>query len=100
MAEMHSGEILQVLSNLIANALDALPHSGALHLRLRQTQGRVHIVIADNGHGIPAESCAGIFDAVLHDEEQHGTGLGLSISKKIIEHHGGQDRDAKQYPNR
>jgi signal transduction histidine kinase len=89
-AEMRPGEILQVLSNLIVNALDALPDHGTLHLRLRQEQGQVQIVIADNGHGIPAENCDGIFEPYFTTKEQHGTGLGLSISKKIIEHHGGK----------
>jgi signal transduction histidine kinase len=89
MAEMHSGEILQVLSNLIVNALDARPHQGTLHLRLCQKQGQLHIVIADNGHGIPAENCKGIFEPYFTTKEEHGTGLGLSLSKKIIERHGG-----------
>jgi signal transduction histidine kinase len=87
--EMHSGEILQVLSNLIVNALDALPDRGTLHLLLRQREGQFHIVIADNGHGIPAEHRDGIFTPYFTTKEEHGTGLGLSISKKIVEHHGG-----------
>jgi len=50
-AEFSPGEMLQVLSNLIVNALDALPPEGTLHLRVRKSQGEVHLVIADNGRG-------------------------------------------------
>src|SRR5271163_1828032 len=52
-AEVHTGEILQVVSNVIVNALDALPPGGTLRLRLRKRRGEVRFVIADNGHGIP-----------------------------------------------
>lgn len=89
-AEVHSGEILQLLSNLIVNALDAMPNEGTLHLRLRESKGEVHIVIADNGHGIPEEHRARVFEPFFTSKGERGTGLGLSITKKIIDHHGGR----------
>jgi signal transduction histidine kinase len=47
-------------------------------------------VIADNGHGIPAEKCAAIFEPYFSTKDQRGTDLGLSISKKIVERHEGK----------
>ena len=82
MAEVHRGEVLQVISNLIVNALDALPASGTLHLRLRKSEGKVHFLIADNGHGIPAENIGSIFQAFFTTKEERGTGLGLSLVRR------------------
>ncbi len=88
----HSGEILQVLSNLIANALDALPDQGVLHLRVRRRGTEVHVVVADNGHGIPAPIFSRIFDPFFTTKKDRGTGLGLAISKTIVEKHQGRIR--------
>jgi signal transduction histidine kinase len=92
MAEVHRGELLQVISNLIVNALDALPTEGTLHVRLRKSEDKVHFLIADNGHGIPAENIESIFQAFFTTKEEKGTGLGLALSKKIVERHGGKIR--------
>jgi signal transduction histidine kinase len=90
--EVRAGEILQVLSNLIANALDALPEAGTLRLRVRKTSGSVHILVADNGQGIPVEYTESIFEPFFTTKQGRGTGLGLHISKKIIEGHQGRIR--------
>jgi signal transduction histidine kinase len=89
-AEVHTGEILQVISNVIVNALDALSANGTLCLRLRKRQGELQFVIADNGHGIPAENAEGIFQPFFTTKPETGTGLGLALSKKIIERHRGR----------
>lgn len=89
-AEMHSGQILQVVSNLIVNALDALPEEGTLTVRLRKRNGGVHILIADNGHGISRDDSSAIFEPFFSTKGERGTGLGLSLSKKIIERHKGK----------
>ena len=52
-AEVYAGEMLQVISNLVVNALDALPASGTLCVRIRRQHDKVRFLIADNGHGIP-----------------------------------------------
>jgi signal transduction histidine kinase len=88
-AEVHTGEILQVISNLIVNAVDALPNGGILSLRVRKVQGKIRFSIADNGHGIPAEYSREIFQPFFTTKRESGTGLGLAISKKIIERHNG-----------
>ena len=89
-AEIRMGEILQVISNLIVNALDALPAAGTLVVRLRKRTSGAHILIADNGHGIPAEHLKAIFEPFFTTKGEQGTGLGLALSRKIIEGNGGK----------
>jgi len=90
MASIRTGEILQVVSNLIVNALDALPADGALSVRLRKRQDRVYILVADNGQGIATEHAKDVFEPFFTTKEEHGTGLGLALSKEIVERHGGR----------
>ena len=91
-AHIRMGEILQVVSNLVANALDALPVEGTLAVRLRKRHDAIHILIADRGHGIPEEHSKAIFEPFFTTKQDRGTGLGLALSKKIIERHGGRIR--------
>lgn len=91
-AEVHTGEMLQVMSNMIVNALDALPTNGTLCLRMRKRRNEIRFVIADNGHGIPAEHVSEIFQPFFTTKQEKGTGLGLALSKKIIERHQGRIR--------
>jgi signal transduction histidine kinase len=91
-AEVHTGELLQVVSNLIVNALDALPAGGVLRLRLRKRQDKVEFVIADNGHGIPPAQSGAVFQPFFTTKAERGTGLGLALSKRIIERHQGRIR--------
>lgn len=86
----HPGEILQVLSNLIANALDALPKNGALSIRIRKYKEEAHVTVIDNGHGIPEPLLAKVFEPFFTTKQERGTGLGLAISKSIIERHHGR----------
>ena len=89
-AKVYTGEMLQVISNLIVNALDALPEDGTLCLRLRMREGEVQFVIADNGHGIPRENQEKVFQPFFTTKEDYGTGLGLALSRKIVERHRGR----------
>jgi signal transduction histidine kinase len=91
-AEVYAGEILQVISNLMINALDATPENGTVCLRLRKGTGKVRIVVADNGHGIPREIIPQVFTPFFTTKDGRGTGLGLSLSKKIVDHHRGTIR--------
>jgi signal transduction histidine kinase len=90
------GEIRQVLSNLIGNAIDALhPGGGRLFIRSRQAMdwksGRrgVALTVADTGSGMDRQTMSNIFDAFFTTKEIGGTGLGLWISKDIVERHHG-----------
>ncbi len=91
-AEVHTGQILQVISNIVVNALEALPLEGTLSLRLRERNGHIDLVIADNGHGIPKEHLSSIFEPFFSTKGEHGTGLGLALTKKIVDIHRGTIR--------
>jgi signal transduction histidine kinase len=91
-ASVHSGQILQAVSNLVVNSLDALEEGGSLTLRLRETEGGVCLFIADNGHGIMAEHMERIFEPYFSTKDDAGNGIGLSLTKRIIEDHRGTIR--------
>jgi signal transduction histidine kinase len=89
MAKVVAGEILQVVSNLILNALDALPeHGSILFVRLRSCSRCVHLTISDNGSGIEPEIYKKLFQG-NRTTKAHGTGFGLWLCKSIVEKHGG-----------
>ena len=88
--ETHPGEMLQVLSNLIGNAVDALDDNGTLSISVRKSALAVHVTITDNGHGIPNDLLEQVFDPFFTTKGDQGTGLGLAISKSIIEGHQGK----------
>jgi len=90
--EAHAGDLLQVISNLIANAVEALPENGTLRVKARRSNDQVYITVADNGTGISAEIAAKIFDPFFTTKRERGTGLGLAISKAIVERHRGRIR--------
>lgn len=92
LAEVHAGEILQVLSNLIVNALEALPSDGTLSLRLSKRSGKARLLVADNGPGIPKEHHQRIFESHYSTKGDLGTGLGLALTRRIVERHGGNTR--------
>ena len=91
-AEVHAGEMLQVLSNLVANAIDALPENGILYISVKRSGDEAHVTVADNGSGIPALILPRIFDPFFTTKKEHGTGLGLAISKAIVEKYHGRIR--------
>ena len=88
----YRGEMLQALSNLLVNALEATEEEGTLYLRLRKTNNEIQLVVADTGHGIPQEDVDAIFDPFFTTKGDQGNGLGLAVTKKIIDHHAGRIR--------
>jgi signal transduction histidine kinase len=82
------GEIFQVLTNLLLNAIEALPHSGNLHVRVAMRHPNAVITIADNGKGIPDGLRKTLFDSFKSDKSE-GNGLGLWIVREIVQRHGG-----------
>jgi signal transduction histidine kinase len=83
------GELLQVLVNLLLNALDAIPHSGDLHLRVAVHHDEAIITIADNGTGIPEAFRPSLFQSFKSSKEA-GNGLGLWVVKQIVDGHQGK----------
>jgi PAS domain S-box-containing protein len=87
------GELKQVISNLVSNAVDAVSANGKIYVRLQgaenQNGGRIQLVIEDDGPGIAPEHRARIFEPFFTTKKEIGTGLGLWVTKEIIERHGG-----------
>ena len=82
-------EILQVVSNLLLNAMDSVPReNGRLSIRVRMRSRSVHITISDNGSGVPTHVAEHLFEPYI-TTKTHGTGLGLWLSKRIITKHNG-----------
>ncbi len=82
-------QILQVLLNLVRNALDAMPGGGALRIRAARAPGGVAFTVSDTGGGVPREDLARVFEPYFTTKES-GTGLGLAIAHRIAEEHGGR----------
>ena len=88
----------RALSNLVLNAMDAMPQGGALTLRTRDADGKVLIEVADTGSGLTPKECERIFTP-YYTSKQHGTGLGLAIVQSVVSDHGGRVR-AESEPGR
>ena len=89
------GEIRQVLSNIISNALDAMPNGGTLCLCSRNAtnwktgEHGIAVTIADTGHGMDAVTLQKLFNPFFTTKGIIGTGLGLWVSKEIVDRHRG-----------
>jgi two-component system, NtrC family, nitrogen regulation sensor histidine kinase NtrY len=79
----------RALSNLVLNAMDAMPNGGTLTLRTRRDHGNVIIEVSDTGTGMTREECERIFTP-YYTSKQHGTGLGLAIVQSVVSDHGGR----------
>ena len=90
---LRRGEMMQVISNLIANAIYAIPDGGVLSISVSDTTtpaDGVAMNIADNGDGIAPDVLPRVFDAFFTTRATVGTGIGLFIAKNFVEGHGGQ----------
>jgi two-component system NtrC family sensor kinase len=92
MCEGDNNQLIQVLTNMIINATQAMDGKGNITIRASKdkTEGKVYIEVSDTGCGIPEENVPKIFDPFFTTKEEgKGTGLGLSTVRGIIEKHGG-----------
>ncbi len=94
-----SGELRQVLSNLIANSIDAMPNGGTIRLIVREATDpkspagkSLRITVADNGTGIAPQVLKRVFEPFFTTKVDTGTGLGLWVSKELVEKQGGHMR--------
>jgi signal transduction histidine kinase len=81
-------QLHRALSNLVLNALDAMPHGGLLSLRTSGYDGKVAVEVADTGEGLTPEECDRLFTP-YYTTKQHGTGLGLAIVQSVVSDHKG-----------
>ncbi len=81
-------QLVQVLLNLVLNAIDATGKGGHISLRAEQGESEVVITVRDDGHGIAPEHAGKLFRPYF-TTKKHGTGLGLFVTRKLIADHGG-----------
>jgi signal transduction histidine kinase len=79
----------RALSNLVLNAMDAMPQEGTLTLRTHQGGELSYIDVSDTGAGLTPEECNRLFTP-YYTSKAHGTGLGLAIVQSVISDHGGR----------
>jgi signal transduction histidine kinase len=92
------GRLLQVLYNLIGNALKFTPPGGVVNITIAREAGEARVDVGDSGSGMRPDQLAGLFKpfSQVHDKgvitkvADRGTGLGLFISKGLVEAHGGR----------
>lgn len=94
-ARLDPERMLQVLRNLIGNAVKFTPNEGQVRVGAKFIEGKLEVVVHDSGPGIPAENLTAIFEKYIQGNQHgthrgHGTGLGLAIAKSIITSHGGE----------
>jgi PAS domain S-box-containing protein len=92
----YAGEMQQVFTNLISNALDAMPHGGKLVLSVRAAEqdsgSGVQVTVADTGMGMQPETRRNLFQPFYTTKGEAGTGLGLWVSAGILHKHGARIR--------
>ena len=86
------GEITQVVSNLISNAIDASRPGASIRVRVKQRPEGAVLVVSDHGAGIAPTARSKVFEPFFTTKKDVGTGLGLWICRRIVENHGGSIR--------
>ena len=86
------GELMQVFSNVVANAIDAMPNGGVLRIRThrRFDPDGIEVEFSDNGVGIRKDDLQKVFEPFFTTKGNLGTGIGLWVVKQLIEKRGGQ----------
>jgi PAS domain S-box-containing protein len=85
-----AGRIREVMTNLIFNAVDALPAGGTIRLRASVVNGLANLEISDTGVGMSSEVQARVFEPFYTTKGESGTGLGLAMVFGIVQQHDGQ----------
>lgn len=92
-----SGELRQLILNLVGNAVDAMAGGGTLKIRITNvreynngTRAGIRLTVADSGSGIPPAIKKRLFEPFVSTKGNNGTGLGLWVSSGIVQKHGGR----------
>jgi signal transduction histidine kinase len=94
LVSVDADRIVQVLTNLLDNALRYTPAGGQITVRVNQVDGQVQMSVEDEGPGIPEEQIPYVFERFWRGDRSRsrdsgGSGLGLSIARQLVELHGG-----------
>jgi signal transduction histidine kinase len=86
----NGAELREVLTNLVFNAVDAMPQGGTLTVTAWSEDGRVFLSVGDTGVGMSVGVRQRLFEPFFSTKGEHGNGLGLSVAFGIIQQHGGE----------
>jgi len=89
LTRMASAQIMTALSNIMENALEAMPNGGELVLEAKQRNNQLFIKILDTGYGIRQEYLNSVYDPFF-SSKTHGAGLGLAMVYQIVKNHDGE----------
>jgi signal transduction histidine kinase len=91
LAAFDAARILQVLTNILSNAIKFTPRNGKVVVRVEDVGNELRFAVSDTGEGIPSGKLEAIFERFLQvKDDRRGVGLGLYISKCIVRGHGGR----------
>jgi signal transduction histidine kinase len=79
----------RIFFSLIANAIEAMPRGGKVHIRARKAGACVHVELKDSGSGIPDCIRDRLFEPFVTSGKQNGLGLGLALARQSVRNHGG-----------
>lgn len=85
----HPGEVIQIFSNLVSNAIDAMAHGGKLSIAICEATGEgqkgIQIVVSDTGHGISPEHIGKVCEPFFTTKGDLGTGIGMWVTRQLVE---------------
>jgi signal transduction histidine kinase len=88
---LDGGRILQVLANLVSNAIKFTPAQGRIAIRMHARGQAIRVAVCDTGIGIPETAMPAVFEPFFQvNQDSRGLGLGLHIAKHLVEAHGGR----------
>jgi PAS domain S-box-containing protein len=94
-----SAALTEVMTNLILNAMDAMPDGGTLSIASKDAVDAVVVTVTDTGIGMPEHVRRRVFEPFFSTKGESGSGLGLSMAYSIVRRHGGEIR-VESEPNR
>jgi len=85
----HPSQLRQAITNLLFNAVDAMPRGGTIHFVTTQHRDRIELRITDTGVGMDPHTAALAFEAFFSTKGAAGTGIGLTMVRDTVQRHGG-----------